>query len=240
MRRTSAASEPDRKPQTLIGTGIYSIPEAARLTRIPPARIRRWVAGYAFGTRSKRRLSPPVVRAQLPVLEGQVALGFLDLLEVRFVDAFRTAGVGWKAIRLAHERARELFETQNPFSTKAFRTDGRRIFADVVHDAGEEGLLDLVSNEWAFGKILKPYLYEGLEFVDEQAIRWWPMGLRRQVVLDPKRSFGQPVVDREGVPTAVLAGAYAAEESIEAVSRWYEVEPSSVRDAVEFEKSLAA
>ncbi len=31
------------------------------------------------------------------------------------------------------------------------------------------------------------------------------------MVLDPKRSFGQPIVDTEGVPTAVLYKAYLAE-----------------------------
>jgi hypothetical protein len=33
---------------SLIGRGVYSLPEAARLTKIPPQRIRRWMKGYAF------------------------------------------------------------------------------------------------------------------------------------------------------------------------------------------------
>ena len=29
-----------------IGKGLYSVPEAARLTNVPSARIRRWLSGY--------------------------------------------------------------------------------------------------------------------------------------------------------------------------------------------------
>jgi hypothetical protein len=33
---------------------------------------------------------------------------------------------------------------------------------------------------------------------DGQAIEWWPLGKSKLVVLNPKRSFGQPIVPREG------------------------------------------
>jgi uncharacterized protein (DUF433 family) len=60
------------------------------------------------------------------------------------------------------------------------------------------------------------------------------------VVLDPRRSFGQPIVNDEGVSTRVLAGAVQAEQSIERVAEWFEVKPASVRAAVDFENQLAA
>jgi uncharacterized protein (DUF433 family) len=66
------------------------------------------------------------------------------------------------------------------------------------------------------------------------------MDRRRQVVLDPARAFGQPIVDREGVPTATLAESYEAEGSIERVAGWFEISVASVRDAVEFEQQLSA
>ncbi len=67
------------------------------------------------------------------------------------------------------------------------------------------------------------------------------MGTDRQIVLDPKKNFGQPTVIREGISTRVLAESYRANNnSIEEVARWYEIDPGSVRDAVEYEQSLAA
>lgn len=230
----------NQPPYAFIGTGIYTVPEASRLTTVPTARIRRWVKGYAYVVGEKVLASRPVVHSQLQPLDGVIALGFLDLIEVRFIDAFRRSGVSWKSIRLAYDRARELIGSEHPFSTKIFRSDGRRIFAEIVQRTGKRVLLDLVSNQLAFQKVLAPYLYEGLDFLDQEVSRWWPMGRTRQVVIDPERGFGQPIVDREGVPTAILAQAYRVEESVDAVARWFEVDRRSVRDAVEFEERLAA
>lgn len=70
------------------------------------------------------------------------------------------------------------------------------------------------------------------------AARWFPVASRR-VVIDPARSFGQPIV-QEGVPTLVLAKTFAAEGSYSRVARWYDVDVRSVRAAVDFEHRLAA
>lgn len=224
----------------LLGVGIYSVAEAARLTNVAPARIRRWIKGYAFkGARGDTHKSPPVWRGQHPIVDGEVALGFLDLLEIRFVDAFLRSGVRWPTIRLAEQHASELFKTDHPFATNRFKTDGRSIFVQIKDESGDKALVDIARNQYAFQEVVAP-CFIGLEFSDEQAIRWWPLGLKRRIVLDPTRCFGQPIVSKEGVPTRILALAYEAEQSEVAVARWYRVDQRSVRDAVEFEKKLAA
>jgi uncharacterized protein (DUF433 family) len=227
--------------QPLLGVGIYTVPEAARITKIQPARIRRWLAGYHFKSKDQVRVSPPVLRHQLPEAEGSLALSFRDLVEVRFIDAFRSYGVGWKTLRLAAERASEILQDPHPFSTKRFKTDGRRIFAEIVSDTGEELLLDLVKSQYGFRQVIGPYLYEGLEFGDpEGVVRWYPLARSRRIVIDPSISFGQPVVTPEAVPTSILARGVQVEKSVDRVARWYMVDPKAVRDAVEFEEQLAA
>ncbi len=64
--------------------------------------------------------------------------------------------------------------------------------------------------------------------------------MRCRVVLDPQRAFGQPIVTKEGVPTTTLAEAIAVEGTVDRVARIYDVGPDSVRDAIRFEKTLAA
>jgi len=54
----------------LIGTGIYTIPEAARLTQIAPQWIRRWLLGYHFRSAGQVRESRAVVPPELPLLHG--------------------------------------------------------------------------------------------------------------------------------------------------------------------------
>jgi uncharacterized protein (DUF433 family) len=60
------------------------------------------------------------------------------------------------------------------------------------------------------------------------------------LVIDPAISFGQPVVNPEGVPTLILARAFEVEKSIDRVSYWYNVPKRSVQDAVNYQQRLAA
>jgi len=60
------------------------------------------------------------------------------------------------------------------------------------------------------------------------------------VALDPHRSFGQPIIFRDGVPTSILVRSVAANGSVDEVARWFEIQPDSVREAVDYERTLAA
>lgn len=223
-----------------LGIGLYTISEASSLTNVSHARIRRWLKGYAYKVKGGIHTSPRVWQGQLPALNHEIALGFLDLNEVRFVNAFLNHGVSWKAIRSAAQTATRLFDTSHPFSTKRFVTDGRHIFAPILQgESRESALLDLVDSQYAFRTFLAPYL-ETVEYVGPEPARWWPLGRRRPVVIDPQRSFGQPILAKEGVPTRVLARAFKAEQSLSKVARWFNVPITGVKAAVEFEMKPAA
>lgn len=222
-----------------LGVGIYSIRDASRISGGSAPRIRRWARGYRYKIGGEIRRSPAVWDADLPPIDGVHSLSFLDLLEVRFIDAFLGAGLGWKKLRTAADAAKALLDTTHPFSTRSFKTDGRTIFADIVGEKGNGILLDLVRSQYAFNQVVSPSLYKGIEFApNDTPLRWWPMGKRSQVVIDPSRAFGQPITSREGVPTAVLAQAVSAEGSIDRVARWFDVNPSAIRSAMKFEEKL--
>lgn len=213
-----------------LGIGIYSVPEAERLTGISGDKIRRWLWGTASGD------ARPLWDPQHPVLDGSKALGFRDLIEIRFVDAFREAGVSLHQIRGALDSVRRLIETEYPLSTLHFKTDGKKIYADI--EGHNHLLLEIPSQQhvFRFPQILDR-LRDGLEYREGDLVRWRPKNNR--VLLDPRRGFGHPIVD-EGVPTDVLASAYATEGSLAAVAKWYDVDEDSVRDAIEFEAAIAA
>lgn len=223
-----------------IGAGIYTVPEAARLSRVSAARIRRWLKGYDFKATRERHHSDPIWPGQLDALEGKVAVGFCDLVEIRFVAAFIAQGVSWKTMRRAHAAAQRKLGTMHPFCTNRFVTDGREILLEQGETDEDKVLIDLTNNQQEFDKIVHPFLQE-LEFADDMTlVRWWPLGRKRSVVLDPVRNFGQPSTSAAGVPTRVLARTVRANGgSLELVAHWYEVSPDEVRDAVEFEATLA-
>jgi uncharacterized protein (DUF433 family) len=160
------------------------------------------------------------------------------------LHAFRDHGVSWYWLRIAHERAKERIGHDHPFSTGKFRSAGREILVGIdVSAAGvragrDPALENIISSQLVFQKIIAPYL-RGLEFDQDIAARWFPSANRR-IVIDPTRSFGQPILEKEGVPTSVLARSFKAERSLKRVARWYDVDVRSVRAAVEFERRLAA
>jgi len=225
-----------------IGKGVYSLAEAERLIKIPRRRISRWTRGYTYRYKGEAHYTPPLIAGDVErsVDKGPI-LSFLDLLEVRFLDAFLVYGVSRKAVRIAALHARELLGRHHPFSTRIFKTDGHSIFAEIVRGTDDKHLLDVVKNQFVFARIISPSLYEGVEFdASNDPQRWWPLGKKHTVVIDPERGFGAPIVAGSGVPTQVLADAVKAEGSIEFVAKWYEVSVREVRDAVLFEKRLAA
>jgi uncharacterized protein (DUF433 family) len=225
--------------QQFLGVGIYSVPEASRLTGVRAARIRRWLVGYSYKTFVGTHISKPVFQKELQPIDGEVALSFLDLIEIRVVNSLRQQNISWKSIRLAEQHAREIFGVDHPFATKKFKTDGRSIFTNLKKKHGEQSLIDLAENQFTFRRFVEPQLKD-IEFDPKlQAVRWWPLGMRRQVLLDPQRGFGQPIIPA-GVPTSILARAFKRENSAEIVAKWYEIDLKAVRDAVEFEQKLAA
>jgi uncharacterized protein (DUF433 family) len=225
-----------------IGKGVYSLAEAERLIKIPRQRISRWTRGYTYRYKGETHHTPPLIAGDTePSADKSPILSFLDLLEVRFLDAFLVHGVSRKAVRIAALNARELLGRHHPFSTRIFKTDGRSIFAEIAKGTEDKRLLDVVKNQFVFVQVISPSLYAGIEFGESNdPQRWWPLGKKHAVVVDPERGFGAPIVARSGVPTKVLANAFKAEGSVGFVAKWYEVSEREVRDAVLFEERLAA
>ena len=227
----------DSRISNLLNAGLYTVPDAARLTRISTGKIRRWLKGYDFKSGERIHHSDAVWKGELEPIENKLALSFRDVLELRFVDAFIRAGVSWRTMRRAHRRAQEELDTTHPFCSNRIATDGKNILLRQGEEDSDEALINLVNNQREFRRIVQDFLKE-LEFSGSDII-WYPLGKDRQIVIDPRRNFGQSTVTKSGVPAATLARSVKANSSQEIVARWYQVHPDEVRDAVEFEESLA-
>lgn len=226
----------------LIGVGLYTFQEASKLTNASPQELRRWLKGHAYKAHGsdERVISEPLWQTELAE-SGVEGISFHDLLEVRFVQAFRKHGVSLQTIRLASQQAREMFNHPYPFTCKRFQTDGRTIFSAVLKETGETQLLDLVKKQYAFTKIIEPSLYRGIEFGhDELASQWYPVPRSKAIVLNPSLAFGKPIVTRGSIRTSILYDAFKVEESKLFVAKLYDVPISAVEAAIRFEERLAA
>jgi uncharacterized protein (DUF433 family) len=200
--------------------------------------VSRWLRGYDFGTDGEGH-SEPLWRPDYQNDDDLIELSFRDLIELRFVKAFRDIGLALPTIRERYQRASEEVHDNRPFSTQKFRTDGKTIFLEITEGIQEAKLVDLRRRQNVFRTIVEPSLKD-LEFDASAVARWFPLGIsRRSIVIDPSRSFGRPVAT-SGVPTEVLNRTVAVEGSIAKVVRLYGVTANEVRDAVTFEKRLAA
>jgi DNA-binding transcriptional regulator YdaS (Cro superfamily) len=70
---------------TLLGVGFYIRAEAARLLKVRPARLNRWVQGYTYKIREEskqiERHKGPIVLVDLPTVDSTMALSFVELME---------------------------------------------------------------------------------------------------------------------------------------------------------------
>ncbi|MCP5278877.1 MAG: DUF433 domain-containing protein [Thiobacillus sp.] len=227
---------------SLVGVGLYTFGEASKLTKVPARDLHRWLDGYSYKSRESDTLFeiPPLWDTELTGEEVE-GISFHDLLEVRFVAAFRKLGVSLQTIRCASQHARDIFNHPYPFTCRRFQTDGRTIFAEAIEVTGETQFLDLVRKQYAFKQVIEPSLYRGIEFdKDELARRWFPMGRSKAVVLDPAIAFGKPTITNVGVRTSTLYEAFLAERTKQSVAKQYEVPLSAVEAAILFEERLSA
>lgn len=239
----------ESKEPDALSRGAYNASEGLRLLNFSrasaPVRhvsrdtVTRWLRGYDFGSDDTRGHSEPLWRSDYFNDDNLIELSFRDLIELRFVKAFRDMGLGLPKIRECYQRAADEVKDERPFSTQKFRTDGKTIFLEITEGLQEAKLIDLRRRQNVFRTIVEPSLKD-LEFDASVVARWFPLGTsHKSIVIDPKREFGRPIT-ASGVPTEVLHRAVAAEESIGKVARLYEVTNAEVRSAVAFERRLAA
>ncbi|PJZ78108.1 DUF433 domain-containing protein [Leptospira neocaledonica] len=223
-----------------LGKGIYSVSEASRLSNVSPQRIFRWVRGYNYGSALLKIRMEPIWNRDYTVIEKHYSLSFQDLIEIRFINAFRTYGISWRTIRAAAIRAAQILEISHPFSTKRFYTDRKTILLRVAKESENIELIDLAENQYAIDEILTPHLYEGLDFSElDVAQRWWPIGRQKHVVIDPNRNFGKPIVENYNIPTETIFSLYKNNPSSKSIADWFEIEEEYIKHAIEFEKSIA-
>jgi uncharacterized protein (DUF433 family) len=222
-----------------LGIGYYTVPEAAKLLRLPARNINRWLGGYGYKADGAEAWMPPLWSPELPADGNHIERSFRDLIELRFVRAFLEAGLGLLTIRNCIAYARECVDDDRPFSTRRFQTDGRTILLDSLRHSGESETLDLKQRQYVLKAAIEQ-TFKDLDVTDDAVTRWRPFLGKQSIVVDPARSFGQPIVTDYGVPTVTLAEAAEAEGSAKRAAFLYDLPERAVNEAIQFEAYLRA
>lgn len=229
---------PSPSPDTF-GVGLYSFADAARFIGARSRDLRRWMQGYTTTRDGRPQRYGALWASQLSDADID-GIGFRDLIELRFIQTFVAGGVPLFLIRRTIEELKDRLGQTYPFTSTTFKTDGRRIFMEIVDRSGDPTLVDVVKRQNVMPKVIGPSLREGVELDLDAATRWYPVSRSKAIVLDPRRSFGQPILAESGVPTIAIAGAVTAEDNdLARVARLYEISTADVRRAVAFEQQAA-
>jgi uncharacterized protein (DUF433 family) len=213
----------------ILGEGIYSPRQAARLLGSSPQDVLRWTRGSGP--------QEPLWKAHYQFLDDTSEISFVDLIELRVVRALRAAGVTLQAIRYAIQLAQNRFDIERPLSTIKFKTDGTEILMDAVeHDGELVSLSKKRPGQKVFARLVAQSV-RGLEFEGGRVTRWRPEQAK-YVVIDPHRSFGEPILDDYGVSTRTLFQDFERFRDHKYLSKLYEIDIAQVKDAVGFEDGL--
>lgn len=215
--------------------GLYTVPMASRLLGESGIKIRSWLDGYPNSN------AAPIILRQLPPINGRTVLGFLDLVEARFVKHFADLGLSPQSIRKVAEKLRARHNTDHPFATnKRFRTDGKAIMMETVESEEEKRILNLMNDNFEMEAVIAASLFDSILYAEDLACRWHPLADLPLVVLDPQYAFGRPVVEGAWVPTDTLFGAFQAEKSVALVAEDFDLDKEAVNQAIAFEERLRA
>jgi len=217
-----------------VGTGVYTVSQAARLIGAPTDKLRRWI----FGGRGQKS----IIEADYDSIDGVDALSFHDLIEARFIRAFRDKGVSFQHLRKVASKARQDLNTVHPFASAKFVTDGRRIILDELDEAGRRSLVDYLNDQRNFEHFVKDTILDGVSFdACDLAETWRPRATEAPgIIIDPRRAFGAPILARTGIRSEIIARSAKAERSLSAVALAFGVTEDEVRQAILFEERLAA
>ena len=155
---------------------------------------------------------------------------------------FADAGIHLNSLRFMAREAREILRHPHPFATDTvFKTDGKKVYADIIERSGDVRLYDLYQKAWVMRPIVEQTLKEEIVYSARgEASAWYPRpDTAPHVLVHPKRAFGRPTLSDSGVPIHALVEALDAGENVVTVSRWFEVPEQQVQEANDFYRDLA-
>lgn len=214
---------------SLLDRAIYSYSDVDRLVGLHAGTAKRWLEGYARGT----RFYNPILREE-PT--GSDAVTWGEMVEARLLAEFRSRSVPVQRMRPAIARLRQEFGAYPLAHARVFLdVEGRELVRVVQDEVGLERPLQLVvvrNGQTVLGEPAKRFR-SVVEYSDDVVARLTPDGRTPGVVMDPRRAFGQPAI--RGVTTQAMAEDFRAGTSREDIMDLYELTGAQVDEAIRFE-----
>jgi uncharacterized protein (DUF433 family)/transposase-like protein len=231
------------KDTTIFDQPAYNASEAARILGLPASTLKAWCFGQSGhdrkGTPTNFR---PVIRAADS--KGHL-LSFANLCELHVLSAIRRQHkIPLPKVRSAVDYVRKELKTDRPLIGSEFKTNGIDLFVDYaskllnVSQQGQQAmrgefqiaLARIERNSRGTPVRLFPFSRTSAKTGNQ------PMS----VVIDPRLSFGRPVISSAAVPTRIIVDRFDAGDSMSEMAEDYGVGEEEIEEAIRFERLRAA
>ena len=215
---------------------MYSFAEAAHLANVSPTTVKNWLFGYTVNGREV----PPLFSS------GNGAMvSFVQMIEIMVAGRFRKRVSGkslsFRKVRDAYLNARESWGVEYPFAHLRLEALG----GHIVHFLREGGsaasyqALD-APEQWTLPGLLKSETIDRIEYDDELAARWFPIGKTVPIVVDPRLSAGLPVIQGRGVTVQAIHKRFKSGLRIDFIAKDFDLQPALVETALQYSERVAA
>lgn len=219
---------------------VYSMKDVSGYLDIPYSTVRYWTRGRSNGNASDGEGVAPII--DIPDKETPT-LSFVNLVELHVLDSLRKQGVTLQNIRTSLEFIEDHIEQTHPLASVEFHTNGVDLFvenADRLINVSRQGqiaiqrimekyLSRIERDEQGFVKSLYPFTRSSLEGTQP-----------KNIVMNPKISFGRPSLATNGVRTDIIFERYHAGDSMAKLAEDYRCEQHMIEDAIRCESKRAA
>lgn len=214
---------------SLLDREIYSYADVDRLVGVRSGTARRWLEGY----QRSGKFYDPVLRVE-PT--GSDAVTWGEMVEARLLAEYRSRDIPVQRMRPAIELLRQEFGRYPLARARPFLdVEGRELVRVVQEKVGLERPLQLVVVRNGQLLLAAPAqrFSTAVQYADGIASSLLLDSRTPEVVMDPRRAFGQPAI--RSVQTESLAEDYRAGTSREDLADLYDLTERQVDEALRFE-----
>ena len=203
----------------------YSVREAALYLRLPVSTLRAWIG-------RQKNFEPLIVPAQTK----PPALSFINLVEAYVLASIRREhGISMSKVRNGMGFISDRFSSAHPLAEKDFETAGISLFlteAGIVYDISKG------SGRMVLKEIIERYLRRIERGPDGLPEKLYPFSRTGEpdepklIMIDPRISFGRPVLSARSIPIENIVERYKAGESMRELAKDYECAQADIEEAI--------
>lgn len=231
------------KQDSIFQTPAYPVSEAARILNLPIATVKAWCFGQIYRSAAG---SPKRFKSVIQAADSNARLlSFANLCELHVLSAIRRHHkISLPKVRDSISYVQTHLGTNRPLIDRQFKTNGIDLFVEHAShwlNATKQGQ-EALRGEFALALARIERDQNGMP------VRLFPFSRStapgnnqpKSVVIDPRLSFGRPVLSNAAIPTEIIVSRFRAGDSMAEMAQDYGVDEKEIEEALRFEQRCAA